>query len=259
MMWIRLRGAQGIVVSGGEPTIHKDIVRLLSYAKGLGLSVVMSTHGQIRQRVLACAPFTDWIALPVDGVTNEMLTAMRGKPWSLAEAHQLIAELRHTNPSIRIKLGTVANRQNLHEIKALGQELVTRQIPIDTWKIYQYTARRKFAHRAEAFRISDADYRSLCDSLKAVLAASHFETVFSSNQSRRRAYVFVYPDGSVVVPNVGEAMTDAIVGNAFVEGEAVFDRIAGFDPHNHDNNYRSTYGVPLQIRPPSPQMSSSSA
>ncbi len=114
--WIREAGAQGIVVSGGEPTIFKDIVIVLAHARRLGLSVVMSTHGQNRQGVLACAAFTNWIALPVDGVTQRILSAMRGKAWNLQDASSRIEEIRAVNPAVQIKLGTVATRQNAHAV-----------------------------------------------------------------------------------------------------------------------------------------------
>lgn len=241
--WIRRRGARGIVVSGGEPTIHKDIVLLLSHAKQLGLSVVMSTHGQFRSRVLACVPYTDWIALPVDGVTPKMLQQMRGRPWSLDDAWSLIGEIKRTRSQVGIKLGTVANRKNLSEIPLLAREISTKRLAINTWKVYQYTPRRQFAHRAAEFQISDAEYSTLYDQVRTELRSFPGNVVFSSNASRRRAYVFVYPDGTVAIPNNGQAMSDLTLGNLHNEGPSVLDRIAGVDLGNHLGNYTSTYGA----------------
>jgi MoaA/NifB/PqqE/SkfB family radical SAM enzyme len=240
---IRAHGAQGIVVSGGEPTIHPDIVPLLSHAKQLGLSVVMSTHGQIPNRVLACAPFTDWIAIPIDAVSSEMLKLMRGRIWGVQQARDLVEQLRRVKPSIGIKLGTVANAINLNEIPLLARELVESEIRIDTWKIYQYTARRQFKHRASEFRISEQKFGALADMVDAVVPNRCFRIVFSSNSSRQRAYLFIYPDGSVGIPNVGPQMDDIILGNLLSEGTAVLKRVAQIDWNNHVANYRSTYSM----------------
>ena len=228
-------------MSGGEPTIHPDIVRLLAHAKALGLSVVMSTHGRVRQRVIDCAQFTDWIAIPVDGISNSMLAQMRGRPWGLAEADSLVKDLRRTNPGIRIKLGTVATAVNHYEIPALASALVESGIMIDTWKIYQYTARRQFKHRASEFQMPDAAFRGLQDSVHRAIPTSTFQVVFSSNASRRGAYLFIYPDGTVAVPNVGEGMDDFVVGNLNAEGPEVLERAKALDWDNHLRNYHGTY------------------
>jgi Fe-coproporphyrin III synthase len=239
--WIQAFGARGIVVSGGEPTIYPDITKLLKHAKDLGLSVVMSTHGQIRKKVLACVPFTDWIALPIDGVSEQMLAEMRGRPWGLTQAKELVSELKAQHPRLGIKLGTVATKVNLDEIPLLAEELVKSEIRIDTWKVYQYTARRQFKDRASEFTISDEAFAKLRAKVCEVAAQSPFKIVFSTNDSRRRAYLFVYPDGTVAVPNVGLEMTDHVLGNLFTEGGSVFERVSGVDFDNHSQNYGSTY------------------
>jgi len=241
--WLRQYNVEGIVVSGGEPTVHPDIVALLQHAKSLGLSVVLSTHGRYTDRVLRCAPYTDWIALPVDGVTPEMLTEMRGSPWSLADACELIPAIRAVNPTVRIKLGTVATRKNRDELPRLAEQLILSNAPIDTWKVYQYTARRQFKERAAEFHLSDEEYATVCQEITSALPSTPpFTVVFSSNESRRQAYVFVYPDGSVAIPNVGEDMSDILVGNLYAEGMTVLDRVRGVFLDNHLSNYHNTYG-----------------
>lgn len=239
--WLAEYGAKGIVISGGEPTIHKDIVHLLRQSKLHGLSVVMSTHGQFRERVLACAPWTDWIALPVDGVTTSVLRTMRGKSWGVDNANALIEELRTAHPRIKIKLGTVANRQNHLEVPEIGAALYDKQVKINTWKIYQYTARRQFKHRWQGYHLPDDEFAALQSKIRNRIPDAPFNIVYSSNVSRGRAYVFVYPDGTVSIPNVGEKMEDLTLGNLYVEGRQVLDRVTGFCAENHWTNYHSTY------------------
>jgi molybdenum cofactor biosynthesis enzyme MoaA len=242
--WLRQYGVQGIVISGGEPTIHPDIVSLLRHAKGLGLSIVLTTHGRFSDRVLRCAPYCDWIAVPVDGVTVGTLAEMRGSPWGLADATALISAVRADNPAAKIKLGTVATRKNRHEIPLLGRQLLLTDIGIDTWKVYQYTPRRKSRARAAEFRLCDAEYDTLCRDIASVLTPDpRFSVVFSSNESRRQAYVFLYSDGAVVIPNVGEDMSDIFVGNLYLEGMPALDRVQGVILSNHLGNYRNTYGT----------------
>ncbi len=239
--WIRTFGTKGIVVSGGEPTIYPHIHVLLERAKELGLTVVMSTNAQLRHRVLACAQYCDWIAIPVDGITQQMLVKMRGRPWGLEEAGSLIDELKLRYPGIRIKLGTVATAINLSEIPSLGRSLVQSGLRIDTWKVYQYTPRRKFQHRAAEFEVSDTAFGQLKQTISTNVQGKRFNLVFSSNEDRQRAYVFIYPDGQVVVPNVGSDMDDIVIGNLHQEGPLVLGRVEGVEAMKHLTNYNSTY------------------
>lgn len=241
LTWIKESGAKGIVVSGGEPTLHRDIVSLLSCARALGLSTVMSTHGQFPDRVLKCAEFLAWVAVPVDGVSESMLRQMRGSPWGVPEAQGLVNRLREARPNIGIKLGTVANKQNYDEVPKVGELLARRRVAIDTWKIYQYTARRQFKHRWREYHLEDERFEALRQTIGSEIHGADFDIVFSSNVSRRRAYLFVYPDGTVAIPNVGRSMEDRTVGNVYLEGKSVFDRVEGIISENHRTNYSSTY------------------
>lgn len=239
--WLAELGVRTVSVSGGEPVLVRDIVPLLAHAKSLGLSVIVSTHGQARQRVLACVPYIDWIALPIDGLTQAMLREMRGKAWGLDEAATLVGEIRERKPDIHIKIGSVANRVNQHQIADIGVALADRNIPIDTWKVYQYTARRQFKHRWGEYHLSDEAYAEVRREIEARLPKPPFEIVYSSNSVRRMAYVFIYPDGTVAIPNVGQAMEDIVVGNAYSEGRAVLTRVPNVNALNHHDNYNLTY------------------
>jgi len=239
---LRHAGAYGLVVSGGEPTIYPHIVPVLSRARDLGLSIVLSSHGQLRNRVLACVPYLDWLALPVDGVSESMLTRMRGRAWGVQSLHMLVRDVRGIKPSIGIKLGTVATSANVCELLPLGKALVNSDVAIDTWKLYQYTARRKFKDRAQEFALADADFDRVRHDLSSALSQRHFSLVFSSNDSRRRAYLFVYPDGTVAVPNIDETMGDHVVGNLAIDGLDVLTQIPALDWGNHSSNYDGTYG-----------------
>jgi MoaA/NifB/PqqE/SkfB family radical SAM enzyme len=166
---------------------------------------------------------------------------MRGKSWGVDNANALIEELRTAHPRIKIKLGTVANRQNHLEVPEIGAALYDKQVKINTWKIYQYTARRQFKHRWQGYHLPDDEFAALQSKIRNRIPDAPFNIVYSSNVSRGRAYVFVYPDGTVSIPNVGEKMEDLTLGNLYVEGRQVLDRVTGFCAENHWTNYHSTY------------------
>jgi len=238
------RGCTGIVVSGGEPTLYPALSELLTYAKLLGLQTVLSTHGRHEARLLAVVNACDWIALPVDAVSRESLVALRGDTWGLNRAIALAERLKsETGGRVSIKLGTVATRLNCGEVVELGRKLADMpNLPIDTWKIYQYTPRRKFADRKEIYEISDFDFQELSDRVEATRVSRRLNTVFSSHASRRRAYLFVYPDGTLAIPNEGEDFSDIVVGNFLTDGDMALDRVKSFEFSSNTKNFESTYG-----------------
>ena len=241
---IRSRGCLGIVVSGGEPTLYPHLKQLLAYAQQRGLQTVLSTHGRHESRLLDVAGNCDWIALPVDGVSKDSLVEMRGDSWGLARADELAKILKDTTGGrVSIKLGSVATRLNRREVVHLANSLLDLELMnFDTWKIYQYTPRRKFAERKEMYEISDELFDNLRQDVEATGLAKRLNTVWSSHQRRRRAYLFVYPDGTLAIPNEGESFGDVVIGNVVTDGFSVFDRVRAYEFFSNDQNFVLTYG-----------------
>jgi len=185
----------------------------------------------------------DWIALPVDAVTQETLRMIRGDVWDLYKAIDLANRLKHTNEALRVKLGTVATRMNLKEILTLASTIsALPEIPFDTWKIYQYTPRRKFAGQREIYEITNNAFGIFSKEIRKTHVCERINTVFSSHTQRRRAYLFVYPDGTLAIPNEGKDFSDIVIGNFATEGEAVLDKVDNYTLFSNGGNYEVTYG-----------------
>lgn len=239
---IALRGAHGIVVSGGEPTLYAGLHELLSHARRSGLTTVLSTHGRHRARLETVVGACNWIALPVDARSSKMLLELRGDDWGLEQAVDTAIALKRLSPSLRIKLGTVATRLNRHEITRLADELLACPVGVfDTWKIYQYTPRRKFASSRSVYEISDEQFAEIETSVRSTAVVQRLNTVFSSRASRRRAYLFVYPDATIAIPNESETFGDVILGNLAKEGVDALDKAGEFVLGSNAANFEATY------------------
>lgn len=239
---LALRGAQGIVVSGGEPTLYAGLNELLIHAKHHGLTTVLSTHGRNNSRLEFVARNCDWIALPVDAASPKMLMELRGDNWGLQQAVKTAISLKHSWPRLRIKLGTVATRINLDEIARLAEEVLASPAGIfDTWKIYQYTPRRKFASSRNLYDISDEEFSALEACVRSTGVTQQLNTVFSSRASRRRAYLFIYPDATMAIPNEGEDFGDVVLGNLATEGIEALDRAGKVTLLSNATNFEATY------------------
>jgi len=56
---------EGVVVTGGEPTMHKDLPQFLKRLKEDGFAVKLDTNGFFVETLLECLPFVDYVALDV--------------------------------------------------------------------------------------------------------------------------------------------------------------------------------------------------
>ncbi len=61
----RQKYVDAIVVSGGEPTIHKELPRFLKKLKEKGFKVKLDTNGFYPQVLEQCLPYVDYIALDI--------------------------------------------------------------------------------------------------------------------------------------------------------------------------------------------------
>jgi pyruvate formate lyase activating enzyme len=61
----RKRFVDSIVVSGGEPTIHRDLPRFLGKLKDRGFMIKLDTNGFNSQVLEECLPLVDFVALDV--------------------------------------------------------------------------------------------------------------------------------------------------------------------------------------------------
>lgn len=260
---LAMRGVEGVVVSGGEPTMYRGrengdpytIANLLESAKQHGLRTTLSTNTTAPDILALAAPFLDWIAVPIDGVSAESQERMRGYVTSPEELDRLIDRLRQINPDLEVKLGSVATAWNSPDIVELAAELAAGAIAIDTWKIYQFAARRMALTRgtAESLTIDDAEFAKLRSAVERTWFGQKmaFRTTWSSLNDRSGAYLFIYSNGEVVVPNLPEGMADHVVGNVFESGAQVLDKVRPdiadlqqrglLSEGNNAKNYLQTY------------------
>jgi len=61
----RKKYVDAVVVSGGEPTIHKELPRFLKKLKDRGFAVKLDTNGFESRMLEECLPYLDYVALDV--------------------------------------------------------------------------------------------------------------------------------------------------------------------------------------------------
>ncbi len=232
-------GVENVVISGGEPLLYKNIEELIKFIKHNDLSIVLSTHGRFRNKLLKIVEYCDWISLPIDGYKNDTAYTLRTDNVSNQEILKTAKLLKLKNPKIKIKIGTVATKVNIDEIENINSLLDENIGIFDTWKIYQYTPRRKYKENSDHLSIDDSMYEELVSKINAL--NKNKRIVYSSNESRKNAYLFIYYDGDVTLVNCGNDFGDDVIGNVKTFDNINLKKIVYNLKNNHTSNYKNTY------------------
>ena len=233
-------GVENIVISGGEPLLYKRIEELVAYLKLLKFNIVISTNCRFKEKLFAVANYCDWISLPIDCITPEMNYLMRNDNYPISEILATATKLKSIHSNLQIKIGTVATKINIHEIIEIGNLLANNQKHFATWKIYQYTPRRKHKKYKELLNITDNEFCELSNLIKETMPLE-MKIVYSSNESRRNAYTFIYQNGDINLINLGDSYDDLLVGNIEEFEKINFQKVDEVLNTNHYLNFTNTY------------------
>jgi len=134
-------GAPVLLFSGGEPTIRKDLLELMKYAKGKGMRVVISTNGTLITEEKA-AQFAEvglsYVGVSLDG-GRETHDKFRGIPGSFDKA---IAGIRNSmNAGIKVGLRMTINKRNWRDINEIFDIMEAENIPRACFYHLVYTGR----------------------------------------------------------------------------------------------------------------------
>lgn len=120
----RKKGFNAVEFTGGEPTIRKDIIDLVAYAKKIGFeTIALSTNG----RMLSYAPFAKKI---IDAGLNKVSFSLLGSnekvhnsisrtPGSFKEIVSGIKNVKK-NPDVCINISSVISSLNVKDLKKLA-------------------------------------------------------------------------------------------------------------------------------------------
>ena len=91
--WLHARRGllDGVVFSGGEPTLQDALPDALARVRAMGFATGLHTAGMYPERLQAALPLLDWVGLDIKGPVQHY-DAITGTPGSAAKA---MASLRH--------------------------------------------------------------------------------------------------------------------------------------------------------------------
>jgi MoaA/NifB/PqqE/SkfB family radical SAM enzyme len=230
---LRKMGTENIVITGGEPTLRKDLLEMVEGFKGLGMRVTLSTNAMLllNERNKKLLEYVDEIGIPLDGATEEMNNVMRkGNKEAFNLAIEAIKYIQEKHPNIKMTIRTVLSRKNLDDVQSIPNTLSQKGVDLTKfrWKIYQITPTgpREAQKTLEenGWLISEEETKKIVDFLKQ----SHPQMTISSLMSKEHdsRYLHIDPTGKITTL-VGEDPQHLEVGSVYFSNK---DTISLIDP-----------------------------
>jgi radical SAM protein with 4Fe4S-binding SPASM domain len=114
-------GMKIIVLSGGEPMIRDDIFELISYAKSIGMTVLMGSNGTLIDKEKAeklKKSGLSAIAISIDSLDPEKHNLFRGSDTAFQKA--IDGANNCIDAGIKVQLNCTITKQNLDEIEKIA-------------------------------------------------------------------------------------------------------------------------------------------
>jgi pyruvate formate lyase activating enzyme len=114
----RRKYVDAVVITGGEPTVHKDLPRFVNSLKERDYSVKLDTNGFFPQILEECSPNVDYVALDVK-TSLEKYSLLGGK--DTTEFLRTIEILKHKDFDYEFRATVVPGFVDAEDIPKIGQ------------------------------------------------------------------------------------------------------------------------------------------
>lgn len=166
-------GVVNLSFTGGEPLLRKDIVELISYAKGEGFFTSLVSNGLLiterRARELVDAGL-DSIFISIDAANAKLNDEIRGIPGYFELANSAIDNLksmrRNSSPKIFIK--STITTKNIKQLVPLAALCDSKGIEGFTFQLAQILKHNDFKFD-ESFLVEDRNYDILIEQMDKVI------------------------------------------------------------------------------------------
>lgn len=238
-------GVQRFVLTGGEPLLSKKIDKVLELLHELGADIAIYTncdYFDFHEDVLLRTVRT--LCLPLDGASEYTHDRLRGKNNFRAVLSVLD---RHAHGAVKVKVGTVLGRHNIHELEGMFYTL--ERYRIENWKLYEYLRYedRDLQKNWETDQLSITELEYLAATRR--LADSHrggpVKISLSSEFDRANSYFMMNPDLEIILPFRRDdgVFEDLSLCDAQTTEPSEIERIWAerVDPRAYEDNIRRTF------------------
>ncbi len=205
-------GVRGIGITGGEPLLRKDIVKIFKYIHDKNISICLATNADLYCKYQkSINKYVSTIGIPLEGSTKEIHELLRGKD-SFRHTINAIRKI-YEDTKIPMYFSTVITENNIKDLGNVENLLAKYWDRIIYWKIYEIINYPNGPFQSKKGPvISGTRVRRAISGLGKKLGKD--KVLYSSSEDRSGASFIINPNGEVIVPIDNKTKTkDVILGN----------------------------------------------
>lgn len=199
-------------IGGGEPTVRKDLVDILSYIKQKeGSLVYLSTNAMklSRDENLRRALFSvvDLFGLSIDGSNTDMNVAMTRHQNHFNANGLFLEQLSEEFPDKPVKIGTVVSKINYVDVPQIGNHI--RQwkdelrLNLLSWRLFQFSPTAEGRENRQLFEDENFSGTFSDTCIDAIAQFEDLNVVARPNSTAENAYFLVLPSGELALSRNG--------------------------------------------------------
>lgn len=205
-------GVQAVVISGGEPLTHPDLLKIIKTLHNNSISVNLSTNGRdLLSKFPEYYKYIDILALPIDGTqsVHDKIRGIGNYETILKILNDVADKNKQKKSNIKIKIETVILPDNSDEYTLESIYNLCDTYAIDVWKLFEYN---HYADRNK--KINEVDYQQVRKWVDSKSSGSGLTPIYYNQDDRSSRYFIINPDARVVIPEIkNDSFEDVDLGS----------------------------------------------
>ncbi|MFH1840649.1 MAG: anaerobic ribonucleoside-triphosphate reductase activating protein [Candidatus Shapirobacteria bacterium] len=128
----RKKWIDGVVITGGEPTLQPDLPEFIAKVKKLGFEIMLETNGSLPQNLQKTLPLLDYLSLDFKTRFEDYSKVVRNKNFDVRDWQKSLRLIIAAQIPFEIRTTVVPTIHNQQVLVAMAQEL-SKQLACSTW------------------------------------------------------------------------------------------------------------------------------
>ena len=248
-------GVTHITWTGGESLLYPNLYKLIKISKEKGIYNRIITNGKLLFKNYDILNYLSDLTLSLDSINNNTnITIGRGEK-HFETIKSILDYIQNGKfKKLKVNINTVVNRQNLNEIKELGEFLNKYKITI--WKLYEFMPLRETAEKnKKLFEITENEFDNVFKSVYEKY--ENINSVTFKKQKELEKDILILANGDIIKTEngidfwLGNAKNDNVIG--YIDkhinkgGESIMSKIRALIAYDDEETQNKIYNILKEI------------
>ena len=249
-------GVTHITWTGGEALLYPDLYKLIKFSKENGVYNRVITNGKLLVDNYDVLNYLSDLTISIDSIRPQTNLKLGRGEKHFENIKNILDYIQNGKyKKLKVNVNTVVNKQNINEIKELGEFL--NQYKIGIWKLYNFIPLRETAQKnRQLFEITESEFDNAFQEVYEKY--ENINNIVSKKQKELEKDVLIIADGSIIKTEKG---IDFLLGNALtnnvikyinedinVIGDDLMNKIKTLIAYDDEETQNKIYNILKEIR-----------